>query len=261
MEESSNTILDLNKINFNNSINSAQKKLNNSSTLIADKISQLNFNNATNMNSLVIPLNSIKKDTNINNNSNYYKISIDEMWRHKNKDDLLGIKEYNLIKKYVDPKKQIEDRNYNELSKKVEMKKAKFDRMRKYDKDGNEIIPNRNSFIDQIIYKEKKKNEKPTDEKNIELFDKYYPPYVKKSKNESMSYNTDKNVFRKLYAHDRKTFAEELFMNLKKSYEITNEEKKEMIEKVIEKHDLNNYKKIDPNGKINERYYNKGSIR
>lgn len=74
------------------------------------------------------------------------------MWSLTNREDNnWGIEGYEIHKKYVDARKQIEDRKIYDQNMKVWSKKGHYDKQQKVDDKGNPIIPKRPNYLDEVL--------------------------------------------------------------------------------------------------------------
>ena len=161
-------------------------------------------------------------------------MEINDIWQANNKLFDFGIEGYNIPEKHIDAKRQIKQRQWEALENSV-LKGGRYPRIRKYDSEGKEIIPTKKSFIDEIENKAKKLIKEVDEEK----YSKFYPPlekqnYHKKIKYDLKGFNVS-SLKTEIYKHDRKTYVTDIINQYKKEAELS-PERKELIDKTIEKH-------------------------
>ena len=193
-------------------------------------------------------------------NDNTYKvklqtqgIEINDMWKKAARiRDIDGIEGYNTPIIHIDPRKEIEKRKFKELEDSIIFKKGKFPDYKKFDNEGNQIIP-----IKKNVFEEEAKKydyiKKDVNEKFPELIDKFYPKEKIKQPKVSISHNMIS-----LYKSDRITFLSDMVKKINNDNKIP-ENKIEAVDKVKDKL-LSENKKLDYYTSIKLKYSSKGSI-
>jgi hypothetical protein len=174
------------------------------------------------------------------NEKNSPSLNLNEMWNLATREDrkIFGVPGYNIPKKYFDPLKQKFDRESKTLHELVWKGKEHYPSPKlQKDNNGNEILPKRPNFIDELIKLNKSNFSQKTfdayveklQNKGLTLQELEGTKISKKSPEKSPDANS--SFFKK----DRRTYIDEIIREEKKKVQFS-PEMNEMISKVNERH-------------------------
>jgi len=170
---------------------------------------------------------------------NSHSLNLNEMWNLETREDskIFGVPGYNIPKKYFDPIKHKSDRESEALNELVWKGNEHYPSPKlQKDNNGNEILPKRPNFIDEIL-KFNKSN----------FSQKTFDAYVEKLQNKGLTLQElegtkiskinekSPEVNSSFFKIDRKTYIDEIIREEKKKVQFS-PEMNEIISKVNDRH-------------------------